>query len=144
MPGANTAGDDDYLVRAVAVRALNRSRDASATPTFIQALNDRSELVRLEAAKALNNLPDPNAGPPLVALVSSPTETMDVRIAAAEALRHYKRIEVARALVAALDDRDFAVAWQARRSLYRMMRTDLGYDQANWLAYITGPSKPLG
>jgi HEAT repeat protein len=136
--------DPDYLVRAVAIRALNRSRQAGKTDVFIRGLNERSDVVRLEAAKALNNLPDPAAAPPLVALLTSDTEIADVRIAAAEALRHYKRIEVARALIAALTDRDFGVAWQARRSLHRLMETDLGYDQGKWLAYITGPAKPFG
>src|SRR5437879_4362718 len=32
--------DSDWLVRATAIRALNLSRDASATPIFITALND--------------------------------------------------------------------------------------------------------
>src|SRR5882724_5035020 len=40
--------DPDYLVRATAVRALNRARDAKASPVFINALNDESDLVRLE------------------------------------------------------------------------------------------------
>src|SRR5437868_2403397 len=34
------AHDPDWLVRATAIRALNRSRDASATPLFIRALDD--------------------------------------------------------------------------------------------------------
>ena len=143
-PTANGSADPDYLVRAVAIRALNRSRQSGKTDVFIGALNDRSEVVRLEAIKALNNLPDPAAAPPLVALLASDTEVMDVRIAAAEALRHYKRIEVARALIAALGDRDFGIAWQSRRSLHRLMETDLGYDQGKWLTYITGPAKPFG
>src|SRR5688500_16092318 len=53
--------DGDYLVRAMAIRALNRARDESATPVFIQALDDPSPLVRLEAAKALASVPDENA-----------------------------------------------------------------------------------
>src|SRR5262245_34684154 len=37
--------DPDYLVRATAIRALNRSRDQQARPLYIKALNDPSEMV---------------------------------------------------------------------------------------------------
>src|SRR5439155_25837756 len=84
------ASDPDWLVRATAIRALNRSRDASATPLFVKALDDPSDQVRLEAAKALVNMPDQKAAPALIRIVDSRTDNRDVRIAAADALRHYK------------------------------------------------------
>jgi hypothetical protein len=136
--------DPDPLVRAVAVRALNRSRDAGATDVFVKSLTDSSDLVRLEAAKALVNLPDPAAVPGLVRLVNKLDEPRDVRIAAAEALKHYKQLDVARALVSRLNERDFGVAWQARRSLRRMTQNDFAYNEAAWLQYFTGPEKPFG
>jgi len=136
--------DPDPLVRATAIRALNRARDAEARPIFIGALRDASVDVRMEAAKALNNLPDANAADPLVRVVTNPEEDRDVRIAAASALRHYKSLEVARALVPRLNEHDFAIAWQSRRSLRRITGKDLRYDEAAWLAYIAGPEKPLG
>ena len=136
--------DPDPLVRATALRALNRSRDAAARPLFIAALRDPNAEVRLEAAKALVNLPDPNAAAPLIRVVSNPEEDRDVRIAAAEALRYYKTVEVARALIPRLSEREFGVAWQARRSLRRITGRDHHYDEAAWLAFITGPDKPFG
>lgn len=136
--------DEDYLVRAQAIRALNRSRDTGAAELYIDALTDPSELVRLEAAKALKNMPTPDAVGPLLAVIDRPEETRDVRIAAAEALRHYPRIEVARSLVDKLDERDFGVAWQARRSLRTITSHDYGYDEAAWLAFLTGPEAPFG
>src|SRR5207247_99585 len=104
-------------VRATAIRALNRSRDASATPLFVKALDDPSDQVRLEAAKALVNMPDQKAAPALIKIVDSRTDNRDVRIAAADALRHYKALDVARTLVNTLGQRDFSVAWQSRHSL---------------------------
>ncbi len=136
--------DPDPLIRAFAVRALNRSRDGGATDVYIKALSDQSELVRLEGAKALTNLPDPKAISPLLTLVNKPDESRDVRIAAADALKHYKQLDVARALVARLNERDFGVAWQARRSLRRMTRNDFAYNEGAWLQYFTGPEKPFG
>jgi hypothetical protein len=128
--------DPDYTVRASAVRSLNRARDASATPIFIGALNDKSDLVRLEAAKALANIPDPQAIGPLQQKLSDMNENKDVRIAAAHALRHYKNPNVERALIAALPAREFAIAWQARQSLIAMTGADFRYDPAAWTAQL--------
>ncbi len=144
IPTAGTGSDADYVVRATAVRALNRSRDKASTSVFITALSDRNELVRLEAVKALNNVPDDAAVPRLIQMVVSPSEALDVRVAAAEALRHYKTLEVARTLIGVLGERDFGISWQARRSLNRLTNTDMGYDQGKWLTYLTGPTNPFG
>lgn len=152
--------DPDFTVRAIAIRALNRSRDANATPLFIRGLSDPQPLVRLECAKALNRVPD-SASVPLLIIHLQPNyetgaidpetgnpktqdETQDVRIAAAEALRHYKTLNVARALIDVLDSRDFGIAWQARNSLHEITGADLGYDQAAWLNYLTMPGHSLG
>jgi hypothetical protein len=136
--------DPDWLVRATAIRALNRARDARATPLFIKSLTDSSELVRLEACKALANVPDPNASPGLVKLVNDPAESRDIRIAAADALRYYKTLEVARTLVNTLDQREFGVSWQSRQSLKVLTGKDLQYDEAAWLTYLSTSSKPIG
>jgi len=129
--------DQDYTVRAAAIRALNRSRDASATPTFIRALGDKSDLVRLEAAKALSNIPDPAAIKELLRVLQNPAENKDVRIAAADALRHYHDTTVARTLAGTLGAREFGIAWQARRSLRTITHEDFHYDETAWLQYLT-------
>jgi HEAT repeat protein len=136
--------DTDYLVRATAIRALNRARWSPATGLFVAALDDPSELVRLEACKALVHQPDSAAIPGLLRLVSSAESSIDVRIAAADALQHYRQIEVARTLVAQLNDRDFGVAWQAHQSLRTLTGRDLQYSEGAWLNYLTGPDRPLG
>lgn len=136
--------DPDPTVRAVAIRALNRARDDRATRTFIQALSDDNWIVRLEAAKALSNVPDPQAVGPLLKVLNNPSEQIDVKIAAAEALRHYRSLEVARALVDQLVGHDFGLAWQARQSLRFMTGTDQKYDQSAWLNYLAGSQNPLG
>jgi hypothetical protein len=144
--------DPDYTVRAIAIRALNRSRDASADPVFVRALSDDQPLVRLEAAKALNRLPDPTAVPLLIVHLQPTYDTgnfddrgtpiqqdeiQDVRIASAEALAHYKALNVARALVDMLDSRDFGIASEAHNSLRMITGQDFAYDQGAWLNYLT-------
>lgn len=136
--------DKDWLVRAMAIRALNRSRDSTATPLFIRALGDESPIVRTEAAKALVNIPDPNAAPVLLRLAANPEENRDVRVWATDALRHYKSTEVARALINLLGGRDFSVAWQARRSLVVLTGADFRYDDAAWLQHLSGNENPFG
>lgn len=132
--------DNDPSVRAAAIRALNRSRDGSATGVFVGALTDESPAVRLEAAKALSNLPDPAASPALLKMFQNTAEPLDNRVAAADALRQYRSLENARALVNVLSDRDFALSWQARQSLRTMTGEDARYDQAGWLNVLTGPN----
>lgn len=129
-------GDQSPLVRAVAVRALNRSRVATDSGTVRGMLNDPSELVRLEAAKALSNTYDPQASAKLRTMLTAPGETRDVRIAVADALRHDRTPEGFRALVNVLGDRDFAVAWTARRSLRRMTGQDFRWSEADWAKWL--------
>jgi len=111
---------------------------------FIKALADSSPLVRLEGAKALYRVPDPDSADKLLAMTTAADENKDVRIAAAEALQHYRRLDIGRTLIGLLNQRDFGIAWQARRTLKRLTGKDLNYDESAWLNFITGPSKPLG
>ncbi len=135
--------DPEATVRATAVRAANRARDPKSPPIFVRALNDKSDLVRLEGCKGLVHQPDPSAISPLLSLLTDREESRDVRIAAADALKHYRTPPVARALIAALNERDFSIAWQARRSLRYLTGRDYGYNDGAWLAYFTGPEKPF-
>jgi HEAT repeat protein len=135
--------DEDYLVRAQAVRALNHSRADKFESIYLASLDDKNELVRLEACKALSNMPDEKAIPKLLKIVGDNAENRDVRIAAADALRHYGNIEVARALVNQLGEREFGVAWQSRESLKKLTGRDFDFDEAQWLNYLTTNEKPF-
>jgi hypothetical protein len=136
--------DPDWTVRAMAIRALNRARDKSVTTIYLNALDDKNELVRLEGAKALANIPEPLAVQALIKHLDSPEETNNVRVACADALRCYRRQEVAQVLVRNLRDPQFAVAWTSRRSLKLMTGKDYRYDQSAWLTYLSETNKPFG
>jgi hypothetical protein len=149
--------DRDVLVRAAAVRALNRSRDASVTPLATRYLDDQSPLMRLEAAKALANIPDEKAIPALTRHMAAQqdvrveggrseavAENRDVRVACADALRNFSNKDVARTLVDALHEREFEVSWQARRSLILMTGHDFRYDQAKWREFLASTDNPFG
>jgi hypothetical protein len=136
--------DKDWLVRATAIRALNRSRDESAKPAFVRALSDENDIVRVEACKALVHMPDPAAAPVLIKLVADANQDRDVRIWAADALQHYRTIDVARTLAAQLRGREFGVAWQSHKSLVSLTGQDLSYDENAWLQYLTSTQNPFG
>ncbi|HZL36349.1 MAG TPA: HEAT repeat domain-containing protein [Tepidisphaeraceae bacterium] len=136
--------DADETVRASAIRGENLARDRKAASIFIESLQSPNEWVRLEACKALANVPDVKAVEPLVQLLNNPEQSRDVRIAAADALKHYRSLTAARALSGALADRQFDVAWQALRSLRYLTSKNFGYDEGQWLSYFTGPEMPFG
>ncbi len=136
--------DNDPSVRAAAIRALNRSRDGVGIKAFIEGLSDENVGVRLESAKALANIPSFEAVPALMKVVSNTGESSDVKIAAIDALRHYKSMEVAQLLTAQLGHKDFSLAWQARQSLRFMTGSDYRYDATAWNSYLNSDAKPLG
>ena len=150
-------GDPDPLVRVAAVRALNRSRQGSVTTIAIGYLDDVNPLLRLEAAKALANVPDPKAIPALLRHLSAAreimgqfgrpetiTESRDVRVACADALRNYPDKDVVKALVDSLNEKEFEVSWQARKSLVLLTGHDYRYDQLQWREYFLKADKPFG
>ena len=130
------ANDAEYHVRAAAIRALNYSRSRSASALFVSGLDAPDAPVRLESAKALANVPAEAAIPKLIAHLQK-DDDKDVRIACADALRNFKTLDVARSLSATMSDRDFAVAWQARRSLVLMTGRDFRYDEGAWLEFLS-------
>jgi hypothetical protein len=136
--------DAEPLVRSMALRALNRARADKQTAQYIKSLEDTSERVRLEAAKALANMPDEKAMEPLINHLKAPQEDVDVRIACADALRQYKNLQSAQALIGMLRERNFGIAWQSRWTLKLMTGQDYGYEPAAWLQYLGSKEKPFG
>jgi hypothetical protein len=136
--------DNDRLVKASALRALNRARDQQAVDLFIKSMSDQRDIVRVEAAKALANIPSEKAIPVLIKAVANERENRDVRVWSADALRNFPKMEVAQALIRVLNDRDFSVAWQARRSLRFMTGQDYAFNDAAWLQYLTQTQNPFG
>lgn len=133
--------DSDGLVRATAVRAINHARDEQSDATLVAALADGHPQVRLEAAKALGNLPAPDAEPALRKLATAGDEDIDTRLAALDALRHYKTLDTQRTLVSQLNSNNFSLAWQARRSLFLQTGADYRYDEPAWLNHLSGATR---
>ena len=114
-----------------AVRALGRGGDATYLPHVLVALKDVSAEVRWDAAAALDNMIGEKA---VVALRSSALSdaSVDVRAACCRVLRHYRRQDVLNTLIRCLDDDEFAVRYQAHRTLRELAGRDFGPDAADW------------
>jgi len=135
----------DPTVRGVALRALARGRQAAAVHAdrIFLALSDESTDVRWDAAVALDRVTSEKAVSPLRARALPKSETsVDVRTAAARALRHYRTTDAAAALIACLDDPDYAVRRAAHESLVEIVGRDLGPDPEHWIP-LTKEIPPL-
>jgi len=150
-------GDPDGLVRAAAIRALNRSRDKNGQEIYLKGMDDANPLIRIESAKALANMPDPKAVPLLVKHLApeydvkgeggrpeKAQETRDIRVVCADALRNYPDKDVAQRLVQMLREKDFEIAWQSRKSLVLLTGRDYKYDVDKWQEYLTKTANPFG
>ena len=129
------AKHEEPTVRSAALRVLSlMGKDAVPhVGAIFVALGDRSENVRWDAAVALNRVIHESAVEPLRVHVAR-DRNVDVRIASAKALRHYRRTDVAAALVGAMGDRSWSVSKRAHASLVELVGKDLGADAADWSA----------
>jgi hypothetical protein len=126
------ANESDPNVRAVAVRTLGRASDRKYMREIISALDDPAVVVRWDAAVVLTEMPSEKATRKLEWLAIN-DDSVDVRAAAAKALRHYREDEVYRTLLRCLADEDFLVRCEARDSLVFMTGQDRGYDPVAWV-----------
>jgi hypothetical protein len=79
--------DSDPVVRTHAVAALGSFGGKESFPYLVKALHDEVLLVRVRAALSLGRMRDREAAPYLVAMLRNGDEKIDVKRAAAKALR---------------------------------------------------------
>lgn len=124
--------EPDPAVRAVAVRTLGKAGNPKYQRDIVAALDDPDSMVRWDAAVVLNRMPDESATTRLQFLAIDPDQPIDVRAAAATALRQYRTDSVYKTLLRCLDDDDFTVRNAAHESLVAMTGRDFGYVPENW------------
>ncbi|MBN1556324.1 MAG: HEAT repeat domain-containing protein [Phycisphaerae bacterium] len=124
--------EPDVTVRAVSVRTLGRAHATKYQEEINRALDDPSPVVRCDAATVLDEMPSDDVISRLRSLVIDVEEPIDVRAAAAKALRHYRTDEVYKTLLRALDDDDFTLRDAAHKSLVYMTGQDHGYSPERW------------
>jgi hypothetical protein len=124
--------ESDVTVRAVAVRTLGRAHATKYQEEINLALDDPSPVVRCDAATVINEMPSEEVVSRLRAMVIDTEEKIDVRAAAAAALKHYRTDDVYKTLLRALDDDDFSLRDAAHKSLVYMTGQDYGDASKNW------------
>lgn len=123
--------DESPVVRALAVTALGKSGKREFVPDMVEVLKDGVPAVRVDAAIALDRVP----GEPAVTQLQRQAvqdDSVDARVAAIRALRHYRRADVLTTLVRCLADHPFAVSYQAHAALVYLTGQDAGFDAARW------------
>ena len=144
--------DPSPSVRALAVHTLGRVADKEVVKVLKEALNDPNGRVRAEAAWALAQIDFENIGmnkkeresvsQALSASLAS-DESVDVRINSAMALEHFKDRKVLYALIAALKDKDFAVQFQAEKSLVLLTGKTFYGNADKWVAWFEDTKNPF-
>jgi hypothetical protein len=136
--------DKNAMVRSAAVRGLAVLEGEEVVPTLCHVLEtDDDVYVRADAATALGeHAGDPAALEGLADALASDTRT-DVRIAAAESLRHFRDKRAAAALARAVAYDDLAVAHNAWQGLRYMTGQDLPRDTEAWDQYLASAEDPF-
>ncbi len=139
---AALTADPAATVRSTAVRALGRCGDADQLKAVLAALNDREEMVRWDAAVALDSLIDEQAVKGLTERAAL-DGSVDVRAAAAKALRHYRRKDVLETLLGCLEDASFCVRYQAAKSLGELTGESAGLEADQWRTVLAAKADPF-
>jgi hypothetical protein len=126
--------DPDPTVRAACLSALARHGEVEDVTLILPNLQHDDPLVRWEAAKALQRLHREDAVDPLIRRLVN-DESVDVRMAAANALAQYHHRRVFDALIGALNDENYGVVREAQRSLATMTGQELGDRGSAWLSW---------
>jgi hypothetical protein len=133
----------DPMVRAAAVRGLTfMDGDGVAESLSDVLLNDKNEFVRCDAAKALGNRIPAEGVTALVEALKNDT-SQDVRVAAAESLRHFQDKVAAEALIAVVQDTNIAIAFRSWESLRYMTGQNLPREAAPWKDYLAAAENPF-
>jgi HEAT repeat protein len=101
------------------------------------ALSDSAPTVRVAACRALGQIPAPEAQAALLEALNSDTD-IDVRLAAADALKNFPNRQTIDGLAVALDDRDPALQYRAMQTLSEVTGQSLGNSVAAWRQYVQG------
>jgi len=134
--------DADPMVRAACAHALGLHGSPEDALLLASALTDASDLVRWESAKGLQRIYNNGAVAALNNAVINDS-SVDVRMAAANALGQYRERRVIEALVRALDDRSLGVSFHAQRSLRILTGENFGPDTVAWLEWSRNVEHPF-
>lgn len=123
--------EPEPVLRMQALLALGKLEDDRVTRQLLSALADPDPLVRQTACELLGDRRESTAVGPLSERLTGDV-SVDVRLAAADALAEIGTREAAEALYRSLADADPAIRLHARELLARLVGADYGSDMTAW------------
>jgi hypothetical protein len=153
--------DQNASVRCAAIRVLGRTPSAKSINTMLAILDaglietdtgirHAPDPVRWEAMKILRRFIAEGALDEHVANVRQAAilhlrtdDSRDVRITAAALLGNDPNRDTATALVGALRHNDFAIVYEAHRSLQRLTGQSHGYNPSAWSQWLQSAAEPF-
>ncbi|MGL5096906.1 MAG: HEAT repeat domain-containing protein, partial [Planctomycetia bacterium] len=133
MEGVRQEGSP--LTKSEAVRALGRYSGPEVAKALSTATGDVHPIVRAEACNALAGATDAESLTRLGKMAAA-DDSVDVRYAAAEALRKRSDQRVTEMLVECLKDDDVTIVKSAHAGLAERSPVDYGTNHAAWSAYL--------
>jgi len=133
--------EPDPIVRQAVVQTIAEFKTPMAQQVLEAGLDDDDEAVRIACCQELGKRGDAASVEKLGNVLRSDAD-MDVRLAAAKALGHFKTPESMKALVAALDDRDPALQFVGVESMKSASGKDYGPNVEAWRQAANGESVP--
>lgn len=145
--------DPEPQVRCMAIKGLRRSADDRVIEPILMILNQKDypkvmpapPEVRWDATEVLSLMSDLGAIPvehqdwakrTLIRLATEDTDR-NVRIFATHALGNFFGPDVPLVLLQALEDRDFAVRYEAERALRKLTGENHNYDTDEWRSWLS-------
>ena len=141
---ALTAEDDPHS-RITILRSLAKLRSPNSFAAIAGAANDKVPAVRVTVCKLMGQAGAIHATGQLDELLTADS-SLDVRLAAAEALGNLPSRQAALALLEGIDDPDVALRFRCRESLKKLTGSDHAADLAGWRQEIQTASfeQPVG
>jgi hypothetical protein len=133
--------EPDPIVRLAVVQTIAEFKTPMAQQVLEAGLNDDDDAVRIACCQELGKRGDAASVEKLGTVLRSDAG-MDVRLAAAKALGHFKTPESMKALVAALDDRDPALQFVGVQSMKSASGKDYGPNVEAWRQVANGEALP--
>lgn len=125
-PLKKNLGDEDYVVRASAAKALGELHDESAMPLLIQAMNDPYPKVRYNAIYAVGQIPHLELFPILAEMYSN-EESVEMRRVILFSISKLPSVEAEVFLKKIIQDEpNEALSRDAKRYLRRRSSSDVG------------------
>jgi HEAT repeat protein len=140
--------EPDPLVRHAVVEAIAEFHTPMAQQVLEAGLSDADEAVRVACCRAIGRRAadgvSDTGGNSVAALANAlrSDDDIDVRLAATEALGHFKTPDAIPALAVALEDRDPAMQYAGVQSMKSITGEDYGPDVQAWRQVAKGETPP--